>query len=242
MVIFVEMRIQPEISGVSAVLLGKFNPAMLTPAWLAYHGVFTKQQAKAVEQQITLPDFSSFISEALSLQATQERIMVEVATAPYVRIQDFLLQIFKEQLANAPVDAFVIIRNVHFLAPSSEHGDALGRQLAPLGPWEKSAGIIDFSGKQSGMASLQMRQSPIDGRPSQDHINVCIEPSVKVGHRHQGVYVGVNDYYSIGDIRGDTSPGEYLINLLESRFEPSIDHSDQIVDYIMSLAKQDPTN
>ena len=34
-----DMRIEPETSGVSVVVLGTFNPAIFTPAWFELHGV-----------------------------------------------------------------------------------------------------------------------------------------------------------------------------------------------------------
>ena len=37
------MRIEPEISGVSVVLLGDFNPAIFTPAWFALHGLLPEE-------------------------------------------------------------------------------------------------------------------------------------------------------------------------------------------------------
>ena len=41
------MRIEPEISDVSVVLLGDFNPAIFTPAWFALHGLLPERVADA---------------------------------------------------------------------------------------------------------------------------------------------------------------------------------------------------
>ncbi len=39
---------------------------------------------------------------------------METLKAPYARIRDLVLRIFKEQLSHTPLSAFGINRNVHF--------------------------------------------------------------------------------------------------------------------------------
>lgn len=47
------------------------------------------------------------------------------------------------------------------------------------------------------MISLTMRQHRPDDRPSDDQINVTVEPSERL--QHWGVYVRVNDHYTAGE-------------------------------------------
>ncbi|MDE2731959.1 MAG: hypothetical protein OXI38_11260 [Bacteroidota bacterium] len=231
------LRIEPEISAVSVVLVGEFNPAMLTPAWLAYHRILSKQEASSVNEQILIRNFSSFSSEWLNLQADNNRVMAAVSLAPYIRLRDFLLRIFEEQLLHTPIQAIGINRDVHFLAPTADHRDAMGRRLAPLAPWEGGASIVDFSGKHSGLTALEMVQGTPSGRPIGDAIRVRVEPSIKTGQDGEGVYVAVNDHFNLRHSdNGSESAGD-LSTVLQSRFEESIRHSDQIIDYVMSLAK-----
>lgn len=233
------MRIEPEISGVSVVLLGKFNPTMLTPSWLAFHGVFTKQEAKEAELQVSHNQLSSFSTEWLVLQVTPDRLFAQTSRAPHIRLGDLLVRLFKEQLLHAPINAIGINRDVHFLAPTAKHRDNLGRRLAPLDPWADGAGIVDFSGEPSGLVSLSMRQGNLEGRPVDDNINVRVESSniVGVGAGGSGVYVGVNDHYSLASSDNGVSRASNPSVILSKNFEKSVKHSDQIVDYVMSLAK-----
>ena len=46
------MRIEPEISGVSVVLLGDFNPAIFTPAWFALHDLLPESVADDADLRI----------------------------------------------------------------------------------------------------------------------------------------------------------------------------------------------
>ena len=84
------------------------------------------------------------------------------------------------------------------------------------------------------MTSLTMSQVDPEGRPKGGRLNVTVEPSNRIGHGRAGVYVRVNDHYSIDD----SGPGalERLMELFEADFEASLKRSDVLIDHIMSMA------
>ena len=43
------MRIEPEIDGVSVILVGSFNPAIFTSAWFALHGLLLEPIADSAD-------------------------------------------------------------------------------------------------------------------------------------------------------------------------------------------------
>ena len=104
--------------------------------------------------------------------------------------------------------------------------------MEPWGDWGRD---LEPDGEHGGMTSLSMSQVKIEGRPSEDQINVLVEPSNRIRSlgRH-GVYVRINDHYTMEDTvpRADGR----LMQVLESDFETSSDRSDEIVDHVMSLA------
>ena len=80
------MRIEPEISGVSIVLLGQFNPAIFTPAWFMMHAILPKSVEANAKLQIAHPQVTVFASDWLQLEvATDRRPRVQGASAPYAR-------------------------------------------------------------------------------------------------------------------------------------------------------------
>jgi len=231
------LRIEPEISAVSVVLVGEFNPAMLTPAWLAYHDIFNKQEAEEADLQVASRAVTQFSTDWLVLRAASDRFAAETTRSPHIRLRDLVLRIFQEKLVHAPFRAMGLNRSVHFLTPTPEHRDALGRRLAPLDPWMEGSDIVDFSAEPSGMTSLEMRQGNLEGRPPADQINVRIEPSNLVGGGHLGIFVSINDHYTPTGPSGGFGPREDLPGPLASGFERSIAQADKIVDYVMALAK-----
>ena len=231
------MRIEPEISGVSVVLLGNFNPAIFTPAWFSLHGLLARQAADNANLRVAHPELTAFSTEWLHLHVTTDRFQAETQLAPHVRIADLVVRVFREHVYHTPVRAIGINRNIHFLASSKTARDRLGKMLAPVEPWGELAETLELAGDQNGLVSLAMRQSNPAGRPRGGQVNVKVEPSVKVGDGRLGVYVQVNDHYEIDPAVPDTDGREQLFGFLENGFDSSVQRAEKIVDHIMSLAK-----
>ena len=230
------MRIEPELSEVQVVLLGSFNPAILTPAWFALHELLPEAVADTVELKVAHPNVVGFSAEWLQLDATHERFTVGTAREPYVRLHDLVAKLFEEHLHHTPLKAFGINRAVHFRVKNFDVRDRIGRQLAPLDPWGPWASKLNLSGVQGGMTSLTMSQNDPEGRPAGGRINVTVEPSVRIADKRSGIFVRVNDHYEGGSANsGSAKP---LMRLFRENFDESLDRSEQIIDYVMSLADE----
>ena len=227
------MRIEPDISGASVVLLGKFNPSIFTPAWFALHSLLPKGAAEDATLQVAHQQVTAFSTDWLRLEATANRFLVETLQAPYIRLCDLVACVFKEHLYHTPLNAFGINRNVHFQVRSLTERDRIGRTLAPLGPWGAWGRDLGLDGEHGGMTSLTMSQIDPEGRPTGGRINVKVEPSTRIGQGRLGVYVQVNDHYAIDD--AIPGAGKRLIGLLEDNFDTSLSRSNSIVGHIMSL-------
>ena len=228
------MRIEPEISGVSIVLLGNFNPAIFTPAWFALHEFWSRGVAENADLQAAHNQMMAFSTESLQVYVTPDSFHAETLQDPPVRVCDFVIRVFRELLPHTPVRAFGINRDVHFRVPNVAARDRVGRMLAPLEPWGECAELLQLGGDQSGMVSLSMRQSQPEGRPPGGQINVKVEPSVQIGDGRLGIYVQVNDHYAIDTTAAD-GRGE-LLGFLEDGFGASVQRANGIVDHVMGLA------
>lgn len=228
------MRVEPEISGVSIVLLGQFNPAIFTPAWFAMHAILPKSVEATAKLQIAHPRVTAFSTDWLRLEVTTDRFRVETLQAPYIRLRDLVVRVFKEHLHHTPLTAFGINRDVHFQVSTVTARDRIGRTLAPVEPWGDWRHDLGSDGDHGGMTSLTMSQVDPEGRPKGGRINVTVEPSNRIGQGRAGVYVRVNDHYAIEN----PGPGdlERLMELFEGNFEASLRRSDDLIDHIMSLA------
>lgn len=105
------MQIKPEISGTDVVLAGSFNPVIFTPAWFALHELLPES---ASEQKVAHPHITILDTDWMHLDVSLERFQMATTQAPYTRICDLVLRVFKEQLPHTPVSALGINRQVHF--------------------------------------------------------------------------------------------------------------------------------
>ena len=81
------MKIQPEIDGVSVVLLGSINPAIFTPAWFVLHELLPKNATDTATLQVAHPQVTRFVFDWLTLQVTTDQFVADTAQAPHVRVR-----------------------------------------------------------------------------------------------------------------------------------------------------------
>ena len=227
------MRIVPEMSGTSIVLVGSFNPAIFTPAWFELHGLLPHGTAETAALEVAHQQATAFNAEWLYLNVTVERLLVETVQAPDVRVRDLVVRTFREYLNHTPLSALGINRSVHFDVETLANRDRIGRILAPLEPWGVWGDKIGVDGTHAALTSVTMSQNDPDGRPKGGRINVNVEPSTRIGKGRTGVFVNVNDHFECEANQRDAA--EAVIQLLEDNFDASVERSNRLIDQVMSL-------
>lgn len=231
------MRIAPDITGASLVLIGNFNPSIFTPAWFGWQNLLPKRTVDVAELQIAQPQITAFRADWLELQIVPNRFSISTAQQPFIRVRDLAIKIFREELPHTPLQSMGINRQVHFLANSLEERDHLGRLLAPTQPWGEWGRQLEPDGLHGGMTSLTMTQVNPQDRPPDGGINVTVQPSKEIGQGGTGVYIEVNDHYVVHDPNSQSASRE-IVNMLEKKFDESLRRAEQIIDHIMSLTKE----
>ena len=231
------MRIEPEITGVSLVMLGHFNPAIFTPAWFGWHGLLSERTAEIADTQIVHPQIAMFNADWLNLHVQPESFLINTTQAPFIRLRDLAVRIFREHLPHIPLKVLGINREVHFPLRSFGEQNRLGRLLAPVEPWGDWGKKLESDEEQGGMTSLTMTQINPEGRPLGGRVNVVVQPSNQIGRGRPGVYVQVNDHYIIENVESQMGTRE-IVMLLEDNFDESLRCADQIIDHIMSLTRR----
>ena len=200
------------------------------------HGLLPTAAADSAELRVAHRQLTVFSIDWLHLQVTTDRFSADTGQAPHVRLRDLVVRVFKEHLLHTPLNAMGINRNVHFRVGSSGERDRIGRALVPVEPWGRWCQELELDGKKNGMASLTMSQHDPSDRPPGGAVRVRVEPSNRVGDGNSGVFVQVNDHYAVANAA--PHGGAQLMKFLDDRFDASIRRSDEIIDHIMSLAKE----
>jgi hypothetical protein len=228
------MRIEPEISGVSIVLLGSFNPPIFHPEWFAKYGLITDKEKEAAEIAIIHREIAMFRMDWLSINVQPARFAVETQEGPFIRLADFVVKTFRDYLYHTPISKMGINRQVHFSVESEEIRNRIGKILAPHEGWGDWGKKIDESPpkKRGGMNSLTMLQQNLDDR-KRGFIKAKVEPYNKISDM-AGIYMEINDHYEV-EFPEKNQDCEEIIMVLGSQFDYSLKRSEWIIDQIMSL-------
>ena len=97
------MRITPQMDTVSVAVVGYFNPAIFTPAWFALHELLPQGAATSAELNLAHPEITQFQSDWLNLQVTRDRFVAQTTQAPYIRVCDLAVRVFKDHLPHTPL-------------------------------------------------------------------------------------------------------------------------------------------
>jgi hypothetical protein len=229
------MRIEPEISACSIVLVGHFNALIFSPLWFARNKLVSEAQADAANVSIIHPDVAILKLGKNQLRIERERFTAETTEAPWIDLCDFVMRTFGEFLVHTPINQMGINRSVHFSVGSEEKRNQIGRQLAPIEPWgdwgkEMDAAPLPIRAGSSNVTML----FPWSSGEVKGHLQATVQPSdiIKNG---AGIFMTINDHYNSGPLER-TVGCEHIMKRLNDSFETSIQKADRIIDRIMSLA------
>jgi hypothetical protein len=232
------MRYEPEIQSASIVLLGRFNPAIFSPAWFAKIGVLSEEELETTILKVNHPEITQFSLERLAVEVFPDRFVISTPSEPFVRILDDVLMTF-HQLPHSPVRVFGINYEIHFKLASPKQRVALGRALAPLQPWsdfgKRMGENEDDPNRTGGLVTLVMQES---GPPDREigFRQVRVERS-QVGRGNSGVRMHINDHFEVPNLK-DEEGAHPALNLLRQRFDESLNEAKNIVTQMMNFAAE----
>jgi hypothetical protein len=230
------MRIEPELSAFSIVMIGSLNPRIFQPEWFSRTGLINEKEIASADIQIIHAQMAAFSLDWLNIQVTEDRFSAETRVPPFVRLKDLILRTFGEFLPHTPIFKLGLNRVVHFSVGTLETRNKVGRALAPTAPWGEWArnieGQPDKPETVGGMRSLTMLAQRTDGHSGA--ITVRVEPSLHPSLVRNGIFIEVNDHYEIAEPQ-KTIGTDAAMRIIETEGERSIERSEQIIDQIMAL-------
>jgi hypothetical protein len=201
---------KPASEGASIVLLGRFNPAILHPAWFASKGLIRDEESETATDVIVTSDVAQFrAGEWLHLQATAQRFIAQTKDPSQLSaLRDLVVGLFSV-LEHTPFERMGLNHLAHYRLPSEEAWHAFGDRLAPKGPW---------SGLFEGRVGL--RSLTIEARRANctaKYIRIKVEPSAEA--TPHGVFLEVNEHYE----RESPDASSQLLRALKDGWEAATD-------------------
>lgn len=211
--------------GLTVVLVGNFNPAIFSPAWLEVSGLITEEDSVSAELKLIHAQVCEFTVKNFNIFVDVDRFQISSTEEPFVSIADWVGVIFGKRLPHTPIVQAGINYSGHFAVASPEQRHALGRHLAPIEPWGEWGKELEGSKeiKPGGLRSITMLQPQLPDR-QKGHRQVQLEPSVRadIVNPEVGVYMSVNDHYEIaepGKVVDATECASWVVKNLETSVE-----------------------
>jgi hypothetical protein len=130
------MKIQkPVIKNLSIVLVGRFNPPIITPAWLALKGLVRESEIENAEVKIIHSEISHFVLSFVELNISTEKMILHCENeADFELVKDLATSVFN-YLKETPITAIGLNNTTHFAFSKEEEYIAFGNWLAPHKIW-----------------------------------------------------------------------------------------------------------
>jgi len=184
-----------EILEASVVVLGSFNPPIITVDWLLSNSLIGKGDAdvaRASEEFVVSRQVTKFETDAVRVQVLENQLSINSVGPVNPALGDLAMSVLM-LLPHTPVTALGLNFMAHYKMPSVGAYHRVGDSLAPKKIWEAI-----FPDKALGLASLVIRVQ--DGArneapKSPNAKNITIQPSSRIAH---GVHVMYNDHYGHG--------------------------------------------
>jgi hypothetical protein len=164
------MRITPQVSQVTIVAVGHFNPLILRPDWLRNKDLIIGSDSEQLHIEVMHAELVLLAFPWGRLHCDHNQFVVSTLQEPLVTAHDFFVKCF-QMLPETPIRAVGINREIHFPAGSAEKLHQMGDTLAPKEFWGPL--LMDGQKRIGGLRSLIMEQAVVrdglkyrhDGRP-----------------------------------------------------------------------------
>jgi hypothetical protein len=226
-----------ELSGISVVAAGAFNPAIFQPWWFADKGLMPENAIEeALEKDfVTLRELAAFTADWLSVQVTLEQ--ASLTTAEEGRefdLRDLAKGVF-DLLPETPVSAVGFNADAHFRVASEEEWHAIGDQFLPKDFWQPLFEGEQWRRREDGQ-TVGMRSMTVEAHREDfpgAFVRTEVAPSVRLAP--YGVYAGVNAHFqlTLGEQRGN---GYKVARVIEEHWESTRRLERELIERILEIA------
>ncbi len=226
-----------EILTSSFVVVGDFNPAIISPDWLEKNDLIGKEDADVaregsqgrpmlVSHQVAVYETGWF---ALQVLDTQFSLTSKGAFSPATK--DLAAGIF-QLVPHTPVTAVGLNFLAHFKLESEDEYNQVGDVLAPKKIWDTL-----YPDERTGLTDLTIQVQPgIRGEPLETKSEKCISvrPSNKIKY---GIFLSYNDHHDLSDEdKIDLKPAELVAGIIDSEWESSWHDALRVFDVLLSMS------
>jgi hypothetical protein len=226
-----------ELSGISVVASGAFNPAIFHPSWFARKELLAPNAIdEALEQEfVAVRDLATFTADWLSVQVTLEQAAFStVEEGRELDLRDLVRSVF-DFLPETPVDALGLNTDAHFRVASEEEWHAIGDRFLPKDFWEPLYEGEQWKQRPDG-SKVGLRSMTVQGTREDvlGYVRTEVAPSVRL--TPHGVYVGVNGHFQLTQSPDERGTGEEAARTVGEQWESTRTLERTLIDHILEIA------
>ncbi|MDX1760619.1 MAG: hypothetical protein R3218_00530 [Christiangramia sp.] len=206
------------IRNLSIVLVGQFNPSIITPHWLSSKKAIRESEAENAKVKIIHPEISDFKISFAEFQVSQDKFIISCNNeADFDLAKDLTISIFSI-LSETPVSGIGLNHIIHFGLNNAKQYNSFGDWLSPHKIWEDQ---LD----DPKLMELKIVEPFSEGNPVKNMVSISISEVIK----QFGVRYLLNYHIEISKIK-EKSPANIVIN----HWEKSITKSNNIFNSLIS--------
>lgn len=212
-----------EIYTIGIVLLGNFNPVILTPFWLSSKGLIRETEAETAKVDIIHPDISRFEIDWLSVETTPNRIHFKTnRESHFLALKDLIISIFSH-IKETPINAIGINHLCHFSLNDFKEYEKFGYWLSPV----QEFGELLNNPKVLSVQYVETLKEKTDGV-----IRITISPSDLILDKKSLVF-NFNHHFE----NPNMTDAKSIMSLLNDKWDFSFKKVDQLNNLIWDKAK-----
>src|SRR5215218_2825408 len=164
------MAVDHQIYTLAVVLVGDFNPVIISPFWLSSKKLIREQEAFEAKVEVIHNEIVKFELDWAKIEITKERFEIRTSLEPFFDpIRDLAISIF-EILKETPIKAVGLNHLKYYAFENADQYYKIGNSLAPLGVWNDimsdarllSLEIVETKRKDGLNGSFRARIKPSD--------------------------------------------------------------------------------
>ena len=215
------------IVGTSVVLVGRFNPAIIHPAWFAHHEVLPPSDlAEDPDLKVVSPSLALFQIGWLTVQVTDDHFELSTMESDrVVLMRDAAINIFA-LLSHTPLNAIGLNRPPHYPLGDGQL-QRIREVVPPSPPWT-------LFETPSELSSLTVQGARADfAHPG--YIRLTIEPSVRIVN---GIFISINDHFEldVDELEPHERTGKAM-EILDQSWKDSIARHDSFTEFVLQKAR-----
>lgn len=174
----------------SLVILGSFNPVIITPHWLSGKGLIRESEADSADVRIIHQEVVDFSLDWISFDITQTKLVIKCTKSPFFEVARDLIVGILTILKETPITSYGFNFQSTIGLKTEERYYEIGNKLSPLSTWS------------SFLENPRLQRIDIVQKVSKDAKNgrvlITIFATEDLSIKY-GVVINVNDHYDFNE-------------------------------------------